>query len=85
VTKLFGENGFVFRCRLTQIFQGFENESVKSYAKAIKAGSKYVYQTVPRILTIWLDLAEDEEANKRDQLNEIVSKAIRELPAYKVQ
>ncbi|KAF8329612.1 hypothetical protein F5887DRAFT_1183719 [Amanita rubescens] len=71
-----------------KIIRGLKmNQStVKSYAKAIKAGSKYVYQTVPRILTIWLDLAEDEEANKRDQfkkLNEIVSRAIRELPAYK--
>ncbi|KAF8331537.1 hypothetical protein F5887DRAFT_1286899 [Amanita rubescens] len=71
-----------------KIIRGLKmNQStVKSYAKAIKAGSKYVYQTVPRILTIWLDLAEDEEANKRDQfkkLNEIVFKAIRELPAYK--
>ncbi len=62
--------------------------TVRSYAKAIRAGSKYVYQTVPRILTIWLDLAEDEEANKRDQfkkLNDIVSKVIKDSPAYKVQ
>lgn len=62
--------------------------TVKSYGKAIKMGSKYVYQTVPRILTIWLDLAEDEEANKREQfkrLNEAASKVIKESPAYKVQ
>ena len=62
--------------------------TVKSYGKAIKVGSKYVYQTVPRILTIWLDLAEDEEGSKREsfkKLNEVVSKVIKDSPVYKVQ
>lgn len=62
--------------------------TVRSYGKAIKVGSKYVYQTVPRILTIWLDLAEDEEASKREsfkKLNEVVSKVIKDSPVYKVQ
>ncbi|KAI9736292.1 MAG: serine/threonine-protein kinase M1 [Cirrosporium novae-zelandiae] len=29
---------------------------IDNYLKAISFGSKYVYQTVPRILTLWLDL-----------------------------
>lgn len=83
---------FVFvRCRLTyRNFRGLKMNlsTVRSYGKAIKVGSKYVYQTVPRILTIWLDLAEDEEASKREsfkKLNEVVSKVIKDSPVYKVQ
>ncbi|KAG6850186.1 hypothetical protein H0H93_016614 [Arthromyces matolae] len=62
--------------------------TVRSFAKAIKFGSKYVYQTVPRLLTIWLDLGEDRtiagsEVFKR--LNENVAMSIFDCPAYKHQ
>jgi hypothetical protein len=62
--------------------------TVRFFAKAIKFGSKYVYQTVPRLLTIWLDLGENgtlagNEAFKK--LNEAVAKAIKETPIYKVR
>lgn len=60
--------------------------TVRSFAKAIKFGSKYVYQTVPRLLTIWLDLGEDRgiaggEVFKK--LNELVARAITDTPVYK--
>lgn len=32
--------------------------TVRAYVTAIRLGSKYAYQTIPRILTIWLDLGE---------------------------
>lgn len=32
--------------------------TVKAYVTAIRLGSKYAYQTIPRILTIWLDMGE---------------------------
>ncbi|PFH50130.1 hypothetical protein AMATHDRAFT_145857 [Amanita thiersii Skay4041] len=60
--------------------------TVRSFAKAIKAGSKYVYQAVPRILTIWLDLGEDRKTAGTDtfrKINENVAKFIKECPAYK--
>ncbi|KAF8076761.1 hypothetical protein FPV67DRAFT_1472577 [Lyophyllum atratum] len=60
--------------------------TVRSFAKAIKFGSKYVYQTVPRLLTIWLDLGEDKTSAGTDvfkKLNDIVAKAIKESPVYK--
>ncbi|KNZ76453.1 Serine/threonine-protein kinase atr [Termitomyces sp. J132] len=60
--------------------------TVRSFAKAIKFGSKYVYQTVPRLLTIWLDLGDDKAIAGTDvfkRLNENVSKAIADCPAYK--
>jgi serine/threonine-protein kinase ATR len=61
--------------------------TVRFFAKAIKYGTKYVYQTVPRLLTIWLDLGEDAKLASNDsfiKLNDAVSKAIKETPVYKV-
>ena len=61
--------------------------TVRCYAKAIRFGSKYVYQTVPRLLTIWLDLGEDSKTAGTDvfkKLNDVVAKAIKEAPVYKV-
>ncbi|KAF8622078.1 hypothetical protein AX15_007222 [Amanita polypyramis BW_CC] len=60
--------------------------TVRSYAKALKVGSKYVYQTVPRILTIWLDLGEDKKLAAQDpfkKLNDTVARVIKECPAFK--
>ncbi|KAF9450926.1 hypothetical protein P691DRAFT_724995 [Macrolepiota fuliginosa MF-IS2] len=59
--------------------------TVRTYARAIKQGSKYVYQTVPRMLTIWLDLGESQSADKDSisKCNSQAQKAIHEVPAYK--
>lgn len=61
--------------------------TVRAYAKAIRYGSKYVYQTVPRLLTIWLDMGEDRNLAGSDvfkKLNDVVAKAIKDAPVYKV-
>jgi serine/threonine-protein kinase ATR len=63
------------------------SSTVKAYARAIKHGSKYVYQTVPRLLTIWLDLGEDRRLATQEtfkKLNDVVAKIIKEAPVYKV-
>lgn len=62
--------------------------TVRAYARAMKQGSKYVYQTVPRLLTIWLDLGEGAYTEKESResvvkCHEHAAKAIREVPAYK--
>jgi hypothetical protein len=60
--------------------------TVKAFARAIKFGSKYVYQTVPRLLTIWLDLGEDRKMATQEtfrKLNDVVAKIIKEAPVYK--
>ncbi|KAJ7156082.1 hypothetical protein C8R43DRAFT_884346 [Mycena crocata] len=60
--------------------------TVKSFARAIKYGSKYIYQTVPRLLTIWLDLGEDRKMSQQEtftKLNEVVAKIIKDAPVYK--
>ncbi|KAJ2934534.1 hypothetical protein H1R20_g2555, partial [Candolleomyces eurysporus] len=59
---------------------------IRNYAKAIRLGSKYIYHTVPRLLTLWLDNGEDVNISGTDvfnKINEIVAIAIREIPAYK--
>ncbi|TFK55398.1 hypothetical protein OE88DRAFT_1622542 [Heliocybe sulcata] len=61
-------------------------QTMKSYSRAIRYGSKYIYQTVPRLLTLWLDLGEKEKVINADNLTKLtneVMKAMRVAPAYK--
>jgi serine/threonine-protein kinase ATR len=59
--------------------------TVRFFAKAIKFGSKYIYQTVPRLLTIWLDMGENLSTSEQfPKLNTVITKAIKETPIYKV-
>ncbi|KAI0353102.1 hypothetical protein OH77DRAFT_1497585 [Trametes cingulata] len=61
-------------------------QTVRCFVRAIRHGSKYIYQTVPRVLTIWLDLAEDDRTSSSDvfkKINEEVSRAIKQTPMYK--
>jgi serine/threonine-protein kinase ATR len=32
----------------------------KNYVDAMRHGSKYIFQTMPRLLTIWLDMAQTD-------------------------
>lgn len=63
--------------------------TVRYFAKSIKFGSKYVYQTIPRLLTIWLDMGEDPKRNSPDgpfkKVNELFSEAVKKTPVYKVR
>lgn len=33
----------------------------QSYSEALRYGTKYIYQALPRMLTIWLDMAENKD------------------------
>ncbi|KAJ3818475.1 hypothetical protein EV361DRAFT_810329 [Lentinula raphanica] len=60
--------------------------TVKAYAEAINLGTKYIYQTVPRLLTLWLDLGEDDRISETDAfraINHAVAGAIKTSPIYK--
>lgn len=48
--------------------------TIECYAKAIRYGSKCIYQTVPRLLTLWLDMGAEAEPG-----NEAVAKATKEV------
>lgn len=71
---------------------------IENYVRSLNSGTKYLYQTLPRVLTIWLDLAAQidkpeakmsvsRELQKRrvQQLNLLhsaIDKYIHRLPAY---
>ena len=58
--------------------------TVRFFSKAIKFGSKYVYQTIPRLLTIWLDMGENLASSEQfPKLNMAITRAIKETPVYK--
>ncbi|THH23186.1 hypothetical protein EUX98_g7993 [Antrodiella citrinella] len=55
------------------------HNTIKCYGKSIRYGSKYIYQTVPRLLTLWLDLGEVKDIKDNNifkKINEEVDKAI---------
>ena len=61
--------------------------TVKAYSIAIRFGSKYAYQTIPRLLTLWLDMGEDANLSTSDvyiAINSEVEVAIKLTPTYKV-
>ena len=61
--------------------------TVRNYSKAIRFGTKYIYQTVPRLLTVWLHCGEQPEVYALDvfnKMNEVVASLVRDAPACKV-
>ena len=61
--------------------------TVKQYARSLRFGSKYTYQTIPRLLTLWLDMGEDNTLSSSDtfaQVNKEIDSAIKHTPIYKV-
>jgi len=63
------------------------HHTVRAFSRSIMHGSKFVYQTIPRMLTIWLDLGEDARVVATDsfkKITEFMANAIQSAPAYKV-
>ena len=61
--------------------------TVREYAMAIRLGSKYTYQTIPRLLTLWLDMADDQYSRKTHEFHLVnleIQRAVKETPVYKV-
>lgn len=55
-------------------------KTVENYARSLRYGTKYIYRTMPRMLTIWMDCAErpdlvqtDPTADKRECVRRQVS------------
>ncbi|KIR51714.1 serine/threonine-protein kinase ATR [Cryptococcus gattii Ru294] len=70
-----------------------QNEIVKRYTQAItlcdtialRHGVKYIFQTMPRMLTLWLDLGDTKDAKKKkfiSKIHSVVGEAAHDLPAY---
>ncbi len=61
---------------------------IRAYASAIRAGNKYTFQTIPRLITLWLDIGEDSQLSQNDQFSTINSEvlaAVQTTPVYKVR
>lgn len=48
----------LLRCSLCCFRLDGKAEAVENYCKALRYGTKHIYQMMPRLLTIWLDLGE---------------------------
>ncbi|KAH9999987.1 hypothetical protein BJV77DRAFT_1114938 [Russula vinacea] len=60
--------------------------TIRCFTKAMKYGNKFIYQTVPRLLTIWLDMGEDPAVRSDENFTKItaeISRAISGVPAFK--
>lgn len=63
------------------------HQIVKAYSSALNIGTKFVYQTVPRMLTLWLDIGEDPALSNTDAFGDIqqtLQLAIRKGKIYAV-
>ncbi len=49
---------------------------IRAYASAIRAGNKYTFQTIPRLITLWLDIGEDSQLSQNDQFSTINSEVL---------
>ena len=61
--------------------------TVRAYSAAIRTGTKYTYQTIPRLLTLWLDMGEDSTLYQSEtfkSINSEVDHAIESTPVYMV-
>lgn len=60
--------------------------TVRAYVRAIKHGQKFIYQTVPRLLTLWLDIGEHREMSEHKNYGYMlteIERAIKIIPVYK--
>lgn len=55
------------------------------YSLALRHGVKYIFQTMPRMLTLWLDLGDTKDTKKKkfiSKIHSVVGEAAHDLPAY---
>ncbi|WVW85570.1 hypothetical protein I302_107608 [Kwoniella bestiolae CBS 10118] len=67
----------------------FNYYTCQQYSLALQHGVKYIYQTMPRMLTLWLDLGENKLTTKSKEMTAqltkitaIMKQARNELPTY---
>jgi len=72
----------------------FLSQICKHYGLALMYGTKYIYQSLPRLLTIWLDYgvnvkinedensANNERVNRLLSVNQLIRKLTQKLPTY---
>ncbi|KAL1406340.1 hypothetical protein Q8F55_008039 [Vanrija albida] len=75
--------------RLHESMAAYNFHTCLHYFEALQCGVKYIYQTMPRLLTIWLDLGMKEKELKRQgvtdaliKINNLMEKARFEVQTY---
>ncbi|KAG2369791.1 hypothetical protein BDR07DRAFT_1447599 [Suillus spraguei] len=61
-------------------------QTIKCFTEAAAHGNKFVYQTIPRLLTLWLDIGERKVTAENplfDKINTVVASSIDTIPVYK--
>lgn len=61
-------------------------QTIKCFTEAAAYGNKFVYQTIPRLLTLWLDIGERKVSAENplfDRINSVVASSIDSIPVYK--
>ncbi|KAG0703892.1 hypothetical protein DFH29DRAFT_981716 [Suillus ampliporus] len=61
-------------------------QTIKCFTEAAAYGNKFVYQTIPRLLTLWLDMGERKVPAEHplfDKVNSVVASSIDNIPVYK--
>jgi serine/threonine-protein kinase ATR len=62
-------------------------QTIKCFTEAATYGNKFVYQTIPRLLTLWLDIGKRKVSAENllfDRINSVVASSIDSIPVYKV-
>ncbi|KAJ1652981.1 hypothetical protein IWQ61_006805 [Dispira simplex] len=69
----------------------------RNYGKALTCGNKYIYQTLPRLLTIWLNFGAEVDSHQRStfpskageerlryltKINNLIQNMVKRLPTY---
>jgi hypothetical protein len=58
MSLLVGETGILIRALFMLNSLACQAYTVENYCKALQNGTKHIYQMLPRMLTLWLDLGE---------------------------
>ncbi|KAI0032945.1 hypothetical protein K488DRAFT_78188 [Vararia minispora EC-137] len=73
-------------CYKTSLGLKLLNATARCFLKALRYGSKFTYQMVPRLLMIWMDMGEETRVASSETYRKMcaeISRAIPDIPAYK--
>lgn len=64
-------------------------QTINDLLRACETGSKYIYQALPRLLTLYFNVGEDDEAayvsTEFKTMSTLIGKSIKTIPMYKVR
>ncbi len=58
------------------------SEVLKNYAESLRYGNKRIFQSLPRLLTLWFENANKAAAAEASKMNDTVKSMLRTMPTY---